>query len=276
MLLIALVAAAPRAAGAAPARIVSINLCTDELLLKLADPGQIAALSPYAVDPDMTLFADKARLFRHDAATAEAVVAIHPDLVLSGRYSSRAMREILALLSHDVAEFDLARTIAESEALIRGVADRIGHADRGEALVATIEAARSKAEASIPAGRRPTAVVYQRRGYVSGGQTLTGELLALAGIDDIGGRIAGPEGGFTPLEKIVQLRPDFLVVTEPAGRPVDQGSALLAHPALAALYPPERRIVLPETLTVCGAASLPEAIAWVSDEAARIRGALRD
>ena len=41
------------AAGALgrPQRVVSFNLCADQLVLALADPSQIAGLSPYAADP---------------------------------------------------------------------------------------------------------------------------------------------------------------------------------------------------------------------------------
>ena len=35
----------------APRRIVSFNLCADQLVVALADPEQIAGLSPYAADP---------------------------------------------------------------------------------------------------------------------------------------------------------------------------------------------------------------------------------
>ncbi len=40
--------------GARPERVVSLNLCTDELLLQLADPQQIAALSWLARVPHLT------------------------------------------------------------------------------------------------------------------------------------------------------------------------------------------------------------------------------
>ena len=59
---------APPALAEAPSRIVSINLCADELLLSLADANQIAALSPYAVDEDLSFMASEATGFRHDAA----------------------------------------------------------------------------------------------------------------------------------------------------------------------------------------------------------------
>ncbi|MCR4281577.1 MAG: ABC transporter substrate-binding protein, partial [Bauldia sp.] len=66
---------------------------------------------------------------------------------------------------------------------------------------------------------------------------------------------------------------DIIVVPYENRRAEDQGSALLAHPALARLYPPERRIVLPERLTVCGGSSLPTALDWLATEAGRVQPA---
>ena len=111
---------------------------------------------------------------------------------------------------------------------------------------------------------------YQRRGYVTGGDTLTSELLALVGLDNEGASFAGKTGGFVPLERLIANPPDFLVTASLAPPAADQGSALLAHPALLALFPPEKRIVLPERLTVCGGPSLPAAIDWLAGAAHRI------
>jgi iron complex transport system substrate-binding protein len=116
---------------------------------------------------------------------------------------------------------------------------------------------------------RPSAAVYQRRGYVTGAETLTGELLSIAGFVNAAGDLTGKTGGFVPLEKIVATPPDMIVVSTAIGRAKDQGSALLAHPALATLFPPAKRVALPDKLTACGGASLPDAIDWLSAAAMR-------
>lgn len=258
------------AAGDAPARVVSINLCGDELLLTLADPSQIAALSVYAADPVMSFTAGAATAHRHDISEAEQVVDLDADLVLAGRYTKRATREMLERLGYRVELLDSPDSIDASIEQIRRVAALLGHPERGEALVADIAAARARAlDAAPQGGDRPTAAVYQRRGYVSGGDTLTTELLGIAGFDTAG--LVGDRGGFVPLEKLLAAPPDFIVVARASVRPEDQGSALLSHPALAELFPPERRIVMPENLTVCGGPSLPAALDRVSAEAARVR-----
>lgn len=268
----ALLALLPAMASAAdvPARIVSINLCADELLLALADPAQIVALSPYATDPTLSFLADKAKAFRHDAADAETVIGLKPDLVLAGRFTKRATREMLTRLGYRVVLLDAARSIADSVSQIRDIARLVGRPERGETLVTAIAAARKRVETEAAKRPKTTAAVYQRRGYVTGGDTLTGELLGLAGFINAGGALAGKSGGFVPLEKIVVTHPDFIVLAAPSAEARDQGSALLSHPAITELYPPARRVVIPERLTVCGGPSLPAALIHIAGEAQRV------
>ena len=259
------------AATGRPSRIVSINLCADNLLMALANPKQIAALSPYAVDPKLSFFADRAHDFRHDAAEAETVVELKPDLVLAGRFTKLATRDMLASLGYRVVSLDAVRSIDQSISQIREIAALVGHPERGEALIGEIEAAQARArQAASGLAAPPTAAVYQRRGYVTGGETLSADLLASVGLANAGGSLAGRIGGFIPLEQLVAARPDYLVVAAPDIRAEDQGTALLAHPALQQLYPAARRIVLPERLTVCAGPSLPAALDWLAAEVGRM------
>lgn len=268
--ILALVAVLPCAAHAAPPRVVSINMCADQLLLALADPEQILALSALAADPAMSFMAKQAEAFRHDVTEAEQVVQLTPDVVFAGRYTKRATREMLQRLGYRVELLDAARSIDESIDQIRHVAGVLQRPERGEVLIAEIEAARQRAMV-MDDHARPTAAVYQRRGYVSGGNTLTSELLKIAGFDDGAEHLAGDRGGFVPLERMIAEPPDFIVVSSTGRKAEDQGSALLAHPALAEIFPPERRIELPDYLTSCGGPSLPAALDLLSALAASVR-----
>lgn len=265
--------AAAAAEGGPPSRIVSINVCADNLLLALSDPSQIVALSPYSVDPQLSFLADEATNFRHDAAEAETVIELDPDLVLAGRFTKLATRTMLSRLGYRVVLLDPARSIEQAIAQIRDVAALVGHAERGESLIGRIKTAGENARAVIASlEARPSAAVYQRRGYVTGSETLATDLMAVTGIDNIGGTLAGRFGGFVPLERLVDTRPDVLIVAAADARAEDQGSALLAHPALQRLYPSERRMILPERLTVCGGPSLPAALERLAAEVDRIAG----
>jgi iron complex transport system substrate-binding protein len=272
--LLAFGATRPISADSVPQRVVSINLCADELLIALADPAQIADLSIYATDQNLAFLADEATHFRHDAGAAETVAAMAPDLVLAGRFSKRETRATLTTLGYHLVELEPARSIADSVAQIRKVASLLGHPERGEALIGRIDAARDRASTATRSlsGNRQSVAVYLRRGYVTGGNTLTDELLSIVGLDNAGSRLAGRTGGVVPLEKLVATPPDYLLVSSRQAPAEDQGSALLGHPALAALFPPEKRIALPDRLTVCGGPSLPAALDWLAGEARRVEG----
>ena len=79
----AAILASVSSAGAAPRRVVSLNPCLDAILLEVADPAQITALSRYSRDPRLSAVANVARRFPSTGGSAEEVVALKPDLVLT-------------------------------------------------------------------------------------------------------------------------------------------------------------------------------------------------
>ena len=72
-----------------------------------------------------------------------------------------------------------------------------------------------------------------------------------------------------PLEKLLMLRPDVIVLSNTPTEG-DQGSYNLSHPALEALYPPQRRIILPPRYTICGGAALVEAFDYLAELLTRL------
>jgi iron complex transport system substrate-binding protein len=243
-----------------PLRIVSINACTDQLLYALAGREQIAALTHYAVRDDYSIYVDEilASGIKRIQGNAEEVLKLKPDLVLAGTFTRRATRELLARHGVRVELFPPARNIAESREAIRRVAKLNGNPDRGEALVERIDGA-LKAEADRPAAA-PALLQLQRGGYVSGPETLVGDLLARLGARNAASGLGVEHIGVASIEAALKLRADGLVLFDPYSNATDQGSAMLLHPALRAIYPPERRIVIPGRLVICGGPSLPEAI----------------
>src|SRR5215813_14877630 len=73
-----------------PQRIVSMNLCTDELVLRLADRGNISSVTWQARDRDNSNVADLARDVPINHGLAEEILPLNPDLVLAGIYTARS------------------------------------------------------------------------------------------------------------------------------------------------------------------------------------------
>jgi iron complex transport system substrate-binding protein len=248
-----------------PSRIVSINACTDQLVWALADPSQIAALSYYAADSSYFTEAAAVRAsgLRLIRGSAEEVLKLHPDLVLAGGFTSFATRSWLKNAGIRLAALPEAESVEEAKEAVRKVAALTGHPERGETLIAKIDdGLRSLKKAG---GSGISVLELQRRGFASGQKTLLGDLLSQAGLSNAASRLGIVSVSHIPLEAILKLHPDFLVMSSAEPDAADQGSALLLHPALAEEYPPSRRIILPENLTVCGGPSLPlamQSLAW--------------
>lgn len=247
------------AQDAATRRIVSLNMCTDQLLLDLAPRAAIAGLSPFAADDARSYLAERARGLPLLSGTAEEVMVIRPDLVVSGTFTKRATREFIRAQGVPMEEFAPARTLAETRAQIRRFGDITGAREAAAQRISALDAALDDLRKAANA-RSLRVLPLARRGWVSGADSLMGELLAEAGLVNAAGELGLQAGGFVSLEQVVALRPDAILLTRDDDQAEDQGRAMLLHPAIAALFPPERRLIIPERLTVCGGPMLGEAM----------------
>ncbi|WP_313803386.1 ABC transporter substrate-binding protein [Sphingobium sp.] len=258
------------AAPVPPKKIVSLNTCADQYVLALADPGQIAALSPYGHDPELSAAVGKARGFRTLKRPGEEVLAIRPDLLLGFPSGDSVVGAppgrsgTLGLASADGYPMILTQ--------IRQVAAAVGHPERGEALIARM----NRDLAALPRPRRGgVAAYYQRRGYMTGTGTLVDDLMKRAGLVNLAGKLGKPALSQLSLEEMVAARPDWLIVESGSEKVVDQGTEMLHHPILRAIP----RIRVPQAWTVCGGPAYVEAarnIVAQLDGAARKSGAQLD
>jgi iron complex transport system substrate-binding protein len=261
--------AAPLKAIAKPRRIVSLNACADQYLIAVADKDQVAALTQFARDPNLSFYADKAGAYPASQGQAEAVMALRPDLVIASPFR-RA--EVQGLLKGKVRVLSLkpANSFADVVKETREVAAAIGHPERGEALIAQMQA---RVDA---AGRRPlggVAAHYQRGGYVTGAGSLMDDLMTRAGLTNLVRRLHRGSLGQMSLEQIIYQKPDYLILTDAARTGQDQGSLSLDHPALIRAVPEQRRLHIPAALTVCGGPSYPAALERLQAEADRAKAA---
>ena len=253
----------------APRRVVSFNLCADQLLLALADPGQIAGLSPYAVNPVLSVMTDKAASFRLLDWDAESVVNLAPDLVLGGP-SHRPIHAMLSAMGIRVVDVDLIRNLADARRQAIDIGKLLGHPERGEALARQLEQAEARL-AAVAVKPPLTALVIQREGYREGPASLVSGMLSIAGLQPpaqspsgAGGFKSAEQGGFTSLEHLLTDGPDVLVLQDPPREAQDQGALFITHPALLARYGANRRIDLPERYTLCGGPPLLQGLDYLA------------
>lgn len=239
------------AAPVPPGRIVSLNTCADQYVLALADPRQIAALSPYGHDPELSAAVGKARSHRILKRPAEEVLAIRPDLLIGFPMGDNVVGappgkwRTLGLASADSYAMILAQ--------IRQVAGAVGHPERGEALIRSMD----RGLATLPRAKRSgVAAYYQRRGYMTGTGTLVDDLMKRAGLVNLAEKLGKPSLSQLSLEEMIAARPDWLIVESGSEQVVDQGTEMLQHPILRAIP----RIRVPQAWTVCGGPAYVQAV----------------
>src|SRR5436190_19398487 len=121
-----------------PRRVVSFNQCGDQLVLALADPEQIAGLSPYAADPSLSAAAEKAKRYPRLDWQAESTIALGPDLVLIGQNDRPVTKHILRAQGLQLYEIALISDLDAARRQILEVAAVLGHPERGKNLLADI------------------------------------------------------------------------------------------------------------------------------------------
>ncbi|MDX6805818.1 ABC transporter substrate-binding protein [Terrihabitans rhizophilus] len=251
----ALAMVVPTVATAAPQRIVSLNLCADELLLRLAQPGQVASVTWLARDERQSTVANLAGGIPANGGAVEEILAARPDLVIAGTYTTRTTVRLLRLAGLEVLELPPPTTLEESREAIRTVAARIGAQERGEALLLDLNEKFAGA-ASVQAPIR-TAVIGAY-GFPTGPGSLLDDLIGRAGFTNIV-RVQDENREFS-LEDALLLRPQALIIdAEPGGGPA-LASEIVHHPALRKLAADIAIVSLPSRLWTCPGPQLGTAV----------------
>lgn len=237
----------PVAGAAALPRVVSINLCADQLMLALADPGQLLAVGRLAADPTLSAMHREAAAVPATGGSAEEVMRLGPDLVVSGAAQQRKTNALLRRMGFRVLALGAPDDVEGVAAMITEVAQAIGQSARGKRLAAELRAAFQPPP--DPSGA--AALVWRPNGFVSGRGTLSDAALRAAGLENTAALAGIGAWGTMPLERLVTRPPDILVLDDHMAVKSSRAQALLVHPALARLAPPMRIGTVPTAAWLC-------------------------
>lgn len=237
----------------APRRIVSMNPCVDAILHDVADPNQIAGISHYSHDPRATSVPfGWAHRFPAVGDEAEDVVAMEPDLVVTGPHVAPQTAAALKRLGIPILMLPVPATVPESQAQIATIANAIGREPQGRAAIIRIE--RAVAAARQPAGSdAPSALIWQDGGLVPGPGTLADDLLQRAGFRSASAQRRLAQWEMVSLEDLLWAPPD-IVMTGRAGMETDAGNndRVTRHPALSQASGKILLVAFPSSMLHCG------------------------
>jgi iron complex transport system substrate-binding protein len=194
--------------------VVSQAVGTDELLLALADPDQIAALSHISHDWRFSTVAEEARRFPAiNDSDAESVLRFRPDLVLAASFTRPETLALLRRAGVRLVMLDHFDTLEEVYASLRLLGRELGQEARAEAVISQSRG-RVKALATRLKGVRPVRVLSAGAyPFTSGTGTTFQDLCEHAGALNVAAE-AGLQGHApTPSEKLLIWNVEVLVVT---------------------------------------------------------------
>jgi len=246
-LAISAVVATSAPAGASPRRVASLNLCTDELALALAAPGQLVSVTHLAHDARETPVAGRARAIAANDGTLLSVAPLAPDLILTMGTGGRDAARLATRIGARLIDLPMPSDIPALAANIGAVATALVRPAAADALLSPLSALHP------PAGPAIDAVFLSGSG--GGPGPLASALLAAAGI-----RVRPAPAG---LEQLIADPPAVLIRSDYRARQTSAIARWLRHPAFRRLDAATRTIVTDGRVWTCAG---PAAIA----EAARI------
>jgi iron complex transport system substrate-binding protein len=234
-------------ANAAPKRVVSTFLCTDEYVYRLVPRDRIAALSFLSADrhPIVSTIVDKVKGIPLTRGSAEEVLALHPDLVVMYRDTNPRLRAHLIETHTPFVETKWANSIADIRDVTRQLGAALGAKDRAEAMITDMDAKLARAAKQAP--HPPvTTLIYEPNGYANSGG-VSDDILNRIGLRDVAQKLKQTRQGQVPVETLVATPPELLILNGEREATPTRADLVLKHPALRAL--PKSTLVANTSLT---------------------------
>lgn len=244
------------------ARIVSLNPCTDAILVDVAYPGQVLALSHYSHDPaSSSIPHDVASQFPVTGGTVEEILALDPDMVLASSFLPPATANALRDLDIPFRTFASPTSVSQNMAQVHYIGKLAGQSSSALSYAGMIsEAIRRNA---APPGHTPISTVLWQPGEIVPGEgALISELMREAGFSSHSAALGMGQADYLPLEVLLAHPPELLLV---AGNSRGQ-----LHPALQQLEN-TRVETLDPSLLYCGGPTIIRAM----ERLAEIRTSMR-
>lgn len=239
-----------------------MNLCTDELLMRVVDPSRIASityLSQQPINAPLGLDAIASKL-KVNHGLAEEVLMQEPDLILAGRFTSTTAVNLLRKLGYNIVVFDPENTLDDMRANIRKLGTAVGEPARAEQVITDFDTRLAELQARIPAGEMPVFADIGVNNYVAGANTLYTHIVNAGGYRTLGQALGFDGYRNLPLEQVLSIKPALISTATPWTNPPSMSTMALRHPTLRAMVASTPHVTIPERYSTCGSPSVLGAV----------------
>lgn len=219
-----------------PVRIHTLSVGYDEITMRLVGPERFAAVGSVSANPLYSNIPEQANLVPLKVGRkSEDVIAARPDLVVASPFANKDLVQQLKDAGITVVVSNLNDSIDGHAENIRFLAHLYGEEARGEALVQEVTARLSNVEVILgnkPMADRPRVISLTDKLNTPGMNTTMGGIIVRAGGINVSAEAGIERWQLITLEKVVELRPDVILVAQAQSGQPDFGMELLSHPSL--------------------------------------------
>lgn len=208
-------------------KVASLNLCTDEYLLLLAEPHEIASVTRLAQDPAESRFWRQARAFPVNRGAIEQVIGSRASLILTMGGGGRSTDLLARRMGMAAIDLPYPTSIADVASNMRRVAGALGDERRARPWLARLAALQK----GNP-GRQRDAIWVSGGGISLSPGSPGAQWMALAGLKQR--RLPGGRAG---LETLLLAPPAVLVRSDYRRGQMSQGARWFDHPIVKRLAP---------------------------------------
>ncbi len=259
-------------APSAPERIVSIGLCTDQLLLLMAERNQIAALTTSATDRQMSYMADTVGDIPLNNTSVEEIVPYNPDLIVGSHFAARDTTRFLRQLGYEVKLVTLPTTVEEIYMQLARFGEWTGNQARAANIIKEMKQEIIDIQTRYANRSEKTMIIYSPNGYTIGANTLENDVLKHAGFRNLSAEMGIVGFKKISLEKVIAARPDYLQIDNHVYNRNSLASRYIGHPVLDKLAGKQEQLFIPSRIRACAGPMVTEAI----DHLAQKRSVLRE
>lgn len=248
-----------------PRRIVSMNLCSDQMVLLLAAPGTVASVSFLTADPAESPVAHLAEGLVLNHGQAEEVIALNPDLVVTGRYTTGAAKLLLRRLGYEIVDVDMPTDFEGVRTAYLELGDRLGRGEAAQTLLADFDARFEALSQRIGQRAFGSALILDANGFTVGRPSLVDQVLTRIGLANLAAELGIGDYGQVTMEAVLMSRPDHIVRMMYRPDTPSLANQTLSHPALRKSLRGRSMIPVPQSWVNCGGPFLASAAERVLD-----------
>ncbi len=200
-----------------PQRIISMSISTDEILIDLVPASRITAFSRLVDDPGISNVVERAQSVgsRVDGQSSEAIMALHPDLVLIPDFVKPEVIQSLRDMNLQIYVYRTPKSMEDVRQCIRFLAEAVGEKERGEMMVTAMNEHLKKVQEKIgiiPKEKQKRLVFIRSNGAYYSPQASFNDVCKYAQVRNALDELHYDKAGFVNQEAVVQLNPDVFLL----------------------------------------------------------------